>query len=62
MALYNFKDTKSRKQINHAIVHANDTKQTNANNLLRYIYKKALLVGSRDEWEITNIGEVSEVH
>ena len=62
MALYNFKDTKSRKQINHAIVHANDTKQTNANNLLRYVYKKSLLVGSRDEWEITNIGEVSEVH
>ncbi len=62
MALYNFKDTKSRKQINHAIVHANNTKQTNANNLLRYVYKKSLLVGSRDEWEITNIGEVSEVH
>ena len=62
MALYNFKDAKSRKQINHAIVRANDTKQANANNLLRYVYKKSLLVGSRDEWELTELGEKGEVH
>lgn len=60
MALYNFKDNKSRKQINHAIVRRNDTKQLNADNLLRYVYKKSLLVGSRDEWEITQFGEPSE--
>ena len=61
MALYNFKDEKSRKQINHHITHANCTKQLNADNLLRYIYKKSLLVGSRDEWEVALIGEANEV-
>ena len=62
MALFNFNDEKSRKQINHAITHANDTKQSNADNLIRYVYKKSLLVGSRDELEITELGEVNEVH
>ncbi len=60
MALFNFNDEKSRKQINHAITHANNTKQANADNLLLYICKKARLVGSRDEWEITELGEVNE--
>lgn len=62
MALFNFNDEKSRKQINHAIVHANDTKQANADNLVKYMSKKACLVGSRDEWEITQLGEKSELH
>lgn len=62
MALFNFNDEKSRKQINHFITHSNDTEQKNADNLLRYFQKKALLVGSRDEWELTELGEVNEVH
>ena len=60
--LFNFNDDKSRKQINHAITHANNTKQENANNLLRYALKRANLVGSRNEWDVINeIGEQNEV-
>lgn len=62
MALFNFNDEKSRKQINHAIIHANNTKQANADNLVRYVCKKARLVGSRDEWEITNLEKKNEVY
>ena len=50
--MFNFRDDKSRKQINHAIVHANDTKQANAEGQLQYAIKKARLVGSRNEWEL----------
>ncbi len=54
MSVFNFNDDKSRKQINQAIVHANDTKQTNADNMLQYAMKKARLVGSRNEWEVVD--------
>ena len=56
MSLFNFNDNKSRKQINHAITHANNTKQSNAEALLRYTIKKSRLVGSRNEWELFDQG------
>lgn len=57
MALYNFKDKKSRKQLAIAITYANDVKQANADGLLAYQTKMAALVGSRNEWELEDYNE-----
>ena len=50
--VFRFNDEKSRKQINIALCHRNDTKQNNANGLLAYRIKQARLIGSRNEWEL----------
>ncbi len=59
MALFNFNDTTSRKQIGISITYANNVKQLNADGLLEYQRKQSNLVGSRNEWELENMNDVS---
>lgn len=54
MALFNFKDKKSRQQINHAITHRNDTRVQNAQNMELYQRKISRLADSRREWELAD--------
>lgn len=44
---FKFNDKKSRKQINHALVHANDTKRSNDEGLTQFRIKRARLADAR---------------
>ena len=44
---FKFDDDKSRRQINRAINHRNDTRQQNAKSLLNYQIKRSRLADSR---------------
>jgi hypothetical protein len=52
MALFNFNDEKSRRQIDKANNFRNNTNTLNAQNLEAYQRKMTRLADSRREWEV----------
>lgn len=57
MALFNFNDDKSRRQIDKANNYRNNTRRQNAFNLEEYQRKMTGLADSRREWEVEdNLG------
>jgi hypothetical protein len=59
MALFNFNDDKSRRQIDKANNFRNNTDTLNAQNLEAYQRKMTGLADSRREWEVEDsVGEV----